>query len=101
MKGHIRERGKGNWYAVLDAIDPGTKQRKRKWHKLAARGRREAQIECAQLITEITRGAYVEPSKLTVADFLERWLADIKSRVSPKTFERYDQICRKNVVPAL
>jgi len=101
MKGHIRERGKGNWYAVLDAIDPGTKQRKRKWHRLAARGRREAQIECAQLITEITRGAYVEPSKLTVADFLERWLADIKSRVSPKTFERYDQICRKNVVPAL
>ncbi len=47
MKGHIRERGKGNWYAVLDIRDPATGKRKRKWHSLKATGKREAQIECA------------------------------------------------------
>jgi hypothetical protein len=29
MKGHIRERGKGNWYAVLSVRDPATGKRKR------------------------------------------------------------------------
>ena len=47
MKGHVRERGAGNWYAVIDLRDPATGKRKRKWHSLEAKGKREAQIECA------------------------------------------------------
>jgi hypothetical protein len=34
MKGHIRERGKGNWYAVLSVRDPETGKRKVKFHAL-------------------------------------------------------------------
>ena len=51
MKGHLRERpkGSGNWYAVLDMRDAATGKRKRKWHSLDAKGKREAQIECATL----------------------------------------------------
>ena len=37
MKGHIRERGKRNWYAVIDVPDPATGKRRRKWHRLEAR----------------------------------------------------------------
>ena len=33
--------------------------------------------------------------------FLERWLEHIKPQVSPRTHERYAEIARKNVVPAL
>ena len=36
-----------------------------------------------------------------VAQFLDRWLADVKCRVSPKTHERYEQVCRKNIAPLL
>jgi hypothetical protein len=57
MKGHVRERGKGNWYAVLDVRDPRTGKRKRKWHSLEAKGKRETQIECATLINAITAGS--------------------------------------------
>jgi len=32
MKGHIRERGKGNWYAVLSIRDPQTGKRKVRFH---------------------------------------------------------------------
>jgi integrase len=36
-----------------------------------------------------------------VAEFLDRWLEDIKSKVAPRTHERYVEIVRKNLVPAL
>ena len=34
MKGHVRERGKGNWYAVLSVRDPQTGKRKVQWRSL-------------------------------------------------------------------
>lgn len=50
MRGHIRERGKGHWYAVLSIRDPEGR-RKVKWRKLNATGKRKAEAECARLIT--------------------------------------------------
>lgn len=101
MKGHIRERGKGNWYAVIDLRDPTTGKRKRKWHSLKAGGKREAQIECAALVASLDAGTYAEPTKTTLGEFLGRWLAHIKTQVSPKSHERYASIVNQNLVPAL
>jgi integrase len=100
MKGHIRERSPGHWAIVLEQRDPATGKRKRKWHSFTGT-KREAQIECARLISEMRGGTYVEPSKLTFAQFLERWLDDAKPRISPRTYERYSEIVRKNIIPAL
>ena len=100
MKGHIRERSPGCWAIVIDQRDQATGKRKRKWHSFRGT-KRKAQDERTRLMSEIQRGVYVEPSKLTLAEFLDKWLADIKARVSPKTFERYDQVCRKNIAPLL
>jgi len=42
-----RERGKGNWYAVLSVKDPQTGKRKVQFRSLPdCKGKREAQIEC-------------------------------------------------------
>ncbi|HWX33459.1 MAG TPA: tyrosine-type recombinase/integrase [Steroidobacteraceae bacterium] len=38
---------------------------------------------------------------MTVGQFLDRWLDDVRTRVSPKTYERYTQICEKNIAPLL
>jgi integrase len=100
MKGHVRERSPGRWAIVLDIQDATTGKRKRKWHSFAGT-KRQAQIECARLISELQGGTYLEPSKTTLAQFFEYWLAHIQSQVSPRTFERYGEICRKNIVPAL
>jgi integrase len=101
MKGHIRERGKGNWYAVIDVPDPTMGKRRRKWHSLEAKGKREAQIECATLISAIQGGTYVEANKITVQEFMRRWLAHIRPQVTPRTFERYEEIAIKNITPIL
>jgi integrase len=100
VKGHIRERSPGHWAIVLDVRDTATGKRKRRWHSFAGT-KRAAQIECARLISEFSRGTYLEPNKTTVAHFLDRWLADIKSRVAPRTHERYVEIVGKNLVPVL
>jgi hypothetical protein len=43
MRGHVRERGKGNWYAVVSSQDQ-TGKRKVKFISLPdAKGKREAQ----------------------------------------------------------
>jgi integrase len=101
MKGHVRERGKHNWYAVIDTRDPATGKRKRKWHSLKAKGKREAQIECATIISAIDSGTYLEPDRITVAEFFNRWLENITARVSPRTHERYAEIARKNIAPLI
>ncbi|MHC2241231.1 tyrosine-type recombinase/integrase [Bradyrhizobium elkanii] len=100
MKGHIRERSPGHWAIILDQRDPATGKRKRKWHSFEG-NKRAAQIECARLISEVKAGAYVEPSKTTVAEFLTRWLKHIKPNVSPRTHERYEQIATKNIAPLI
>lgn len=99
MKGHVRERGAGHWYAVIEARDPASGKRKRKWVSLPdAKGKREAQIACAKIIAG---GVDIRADKATLAEFLERWLGHIETRVSPRTFERYAEIVRKNIVPAI
>ena len=100
MKGHIRERSPGRWAIVIDTRDPQTGKRKRVWHKFHGT-KREAQIECARLITEMKGGVYLTPSKTTVAQFLGRWLEHIKLNVSPRTHERYTEIATKNLSPLL
>jgi integrase len=100
MKGSIRERSPGRWAIILDVRDPATKRRRRKWHSFAGT-KREAQKECARLIHELNVGSYVVPSKATLAAYLEVWLADIKSRISPRTHQRYAQLARRNIVPLL
>ena len=103
MKGHVRERGTGNWYAVIDTRDPLTGARKRKWVSLpAATGKRQAQIECARLIAEAQNGGLsLEPAKTTLSEYLERWLEYAKPNVSPRSHERYAEIVRKNLGPRL
>lgn len=100
MKGSIRERSPGHFAIILEQRDPLTGKRKRKWHSFKGT-KRQAQIECARLISELNGGSYVEPSKVTVLQFLERWLKHIKPNVSPRTHERYEQIAMKNIAPLI
>jgi integrase len=102
MRGHVRERGKGRWYAVLSTNDQQTGRRKVKFISLPnCKGKREAQIECSRILTEMKKGAFIEPGKITLAQFVERWRGQIKTQVSPRSYERYAEIVHHYIVPAL
>jgi integrase len=98
MRGHLKERSPGHWAIVLDIADPQTGKRRRKWHSFKGT-KRQAQVECARLVAQQSDGGYIEPAKITVADFLTRWLDYKKSRLSPLSFERYGNVCRVNIIP--
>jgi integrase len=100
MKGHIRERSQGRWAIILEQHDPATGKRKRKWHSFQGT-KRQAQVECARLISLMKGGNYFEPSKTTVAQFLDQWLEHTKSQVTPKSHERYAGLVNQNIVPML
>lgn len=100
MKGTIHKRSPGVFLIAIDHGRDAKGKRIRKWSTFKGT-KREAQDECARLITELKTGNYLEPAKTTVAQYLEHWLADVKTRVSRKTHERYNEICRNNIVPLL
>lgn len=102
MKGHVRPRGEGTWAIVLDVgeRDPKTGKKRRKWHTFKGT-KRQADSECARLIAQLEAGTYVEPTKQTVAQFLDEWLTFIGPSVAPKTLERYTEICRKTIAPQI
>jgi len=90
MKGHIRERSPGHWAIVIDVRDPQTGKRRRRWHSFKG-GKREAQVECARLIAAVDSGTAIEPSKVTVVDFVSGRLAqwEAAGTISPRTAQRY------------
>jgi integrase len=60
----------------------------------------EAKKELRRLLHSVDQGAHVDPSRATVGEFLERWLADWAAvNVSPKTGERYGELIRKHTIP--
>ena len=103
MKGSVVQKRKGShhWYAIIERRDEATGKRVCKWISLEATGKRQAQIECARIITELKGDTFLEPSKISLSEFLERWLDYMKSQVSPRSHERYAEIARKNIVPLL
>ncbi len=101
MRGHIRQRGPRSWAIVLDLGRDAAGRRRQKWHSIRGT-RRDAERELARLLHEIHTGAYVEPSRMKLSDYLDRWLEDYaRPNVSGKTFERYEEIVRLHLKPAL
>jgi len=101
MRGHLTQRSNGSYSIVLDlGKDTVTGKRKQKW--ITIRGsKKEAEKELAKHINDFNTGSFVEPTKLTVGGFLNRWLVDYAEiKVSPKTLERYKSICDQHLIPA-
>src|SRR5262249_51955063 len=85
---------------ILDALDPATGKRKRKWHSFKGT-KREAQVRCAELIASRGEGRYVEPGRMTVGECLDRWLIHVRTLVSPRAHECYGETVNFNLKPAL
>jgi len=102
MKGSIRQRSKGSWQICLDiGRDPATGKRLR--HFESVKGTKKvAQQRMHELLHTLEQGAYVRPSRLTVAQFLGEWLRDYaRPNTAPRTYERYEEIVRVHLIPAL
>ena len=102
MKGSIRERSKGRFEITVDkGKDLKTGKRVRYFESVKGR-KSDAQKRLHELLYTIEKGTYIEPTRLTVAQFLRDWLRDYAAiQTAPKTHERYEEIIRLHLIPAL
>ena len=102
MPGSIMKRGKGSWTVVVDVgRDPVTGKRRQLWRSVKG-PKRDADALLAQLVHQRETGIDAPPGRLTVAEFLQRWLTSYaKPNTAPKTYQRYEELVRIHIVPVL
>lgn len=99
-EGNIRQRKNGLWEArySLGVDSKGRQIRKSVYGK----SRSEVSKKLTKTLNEINMHTYIDPSKLTVEEWIEIWLKDYKKdSVSPKTYESYKEILDNHIIPQL
>jgi integrase len=101
MAGTIRRRGKGSWQVRYDLGTDAVTGGRRRASFTVQGTRRDAERELTESLRMRDTGIEIVPEKISVAEFLDRWLRDYaKPNVAPSTFERYAGIVRRWCVPA-
>ena len=102
MRGFLQKKG-DIYYIVFDLErHPVTGKRQRKWIITGTGNKKEAGKKLAEMSKEINAGEYTEPSDLTVAEFLEKWLAlYAKNNVRSSTYDSYVWAAHKYLIPEL
>lgn len=87
--------GERYWYAaqVYQTLDEsGRRVRKERWHSLHVKGknkRRAAERAIHDLEMELQTGRWREEQPITVRQFIEMYLASVRSSLRPKTWDMY------------
>jgi integrase len=64
--------------------------------------RKEVAAKLAKALADRNSGLTFDAGKLTVGEYLDRWLADsVQNTVRQRTYERYEQIARVHIKPTL
>ncbi|HJT55260.1 MAG TPA: site-specific integrase [Ktedonobacteraceae bacterium] len=94
-EGTIYERANGTYAATFTLA--GGKRR-----TLYAKTYKEAQEKLKRALYEQQQGTLVTAAQQTVAQYLTDWLEHSqKQSVRPRTYERYEEIARLHIIPAL
>lgn len=102
MRGHLEKRSKGSWTIVIDrGKNPVTGKRER-IYKSVEGPKREAEKVMNELLYQLQTGTYIDPTNITVAEYLERWLSTYcEQNVSPKTLRSYRLEVNNHLIPVL
>src|SRR5665213_1020369 len=100
MTGHVRRRGERSWEIKFDlGSDALTSKRKTRYASFKGT-KREADAELIRLKSLADRGEYIDPSKVTVSEFLTRWHTNwVQLNLSAKTAESYSELINRHVTP--
>ena len=100
-QGHIRSQGEGSWQLKFDlGRDPVTGKRKSKF--VTFRGnKRQAQAELTRLLAQRDAGSYVDPTKMTLAEYLNHWLSVWSAALVSVPLPATGRLSRATSCPAL
>ncbi len=100
-EGSIAKRKDGRWQAlVTTGYDPKTGQQKRK--AIYGKTRDEVQKKLNQLLYEMQTGTFVEPNRVTLGEWLDKWLETYqKPKVALSTYAMQETLTRVHIKPVL
>lgn len=98
--GHVRKRGK-KWAFVQYVTDPATGEGKYRW-KSGFATKSDAQRALREAISATEQGTFIEPSKMSYADYVERlWLPQLDDQLESSTIESYERNMRVHILPRI
>ena len=69
---------------------------------VSAKKKTDAERALRQAMVDVDRGLVFDAGTLTLGEYLNRWLNDsVKDTVRNTTYERYEQIARKHIIPVV
>jgi len=100
MKGTLTKRSKNSWTI---RVDLGRKPNgKRNQVSKSVKGtKKDAEAVLNEMLHSYNTGTYVEPSKMTIEEYLTYWLDQISDSVQHRTHERYESICDLYINPIM
>lgn len=88
------------WEArVTTGRDPGTGKQIQK--SFTGKTQKEVREKMQAAAVDVNNSSYSEPSKLTVGQWMDIWLAEYLSSVKPRTVDSYKTTVRVHIKPAL
>jgi integrase len=104
-KGYVRRRGERDaqgrfpWELRFD-LPAANGMRRTQYHSFRGTAR-EARAKLRELMGAADKGTYVEPSKLTIAEYMRARLEKWRERTGAKTAERNREIVEGQIIPHL
>jgi len=99
--GHIEKRYDSSYTIVIDAGRDHEDKRIRITKSVKTSRKRDAEKIMRKMIYEIENGTYIQPNKITVGEHLKHWLEGKKANIAPRTYESYEMIVKKHLIPSL
>lgn len=99
-EGSIYQRPDGTWCATYNA--GYNEQGGRKRRTIFGKTKQAVQNKLQKVFSEVASGAPIEPHRMTVGEFLDRWLTGAaKTTVKPTTYVNYEGVIRNHIKPHL
>lgn len=101
-RGYVRQQSANTWRITAPVgTDPATGKPLRVQRTVRG-SKKDAQKALSKLLADIDRGlVVVDPTNLTVEQFMNQWIDHMRHRIRPTTFDRYEGVTRNHIVPSL
>lgn len=98
MRGHIAKKANRYYVVIYEGVDPATGKGHHRWHR-GGSTRKEAEVILADLVKKHHDGEYRSQEKITLGEYLERWLPTKQQPLAASTFSSYRRNIRLHVLP--
>lgn len=102
MRGHLEKRAKGSWTIVIELGYNPVKNSRDRIYRAVQGPKREADRVMHEMLHQLQTGTYIEPTNLTLGEYLNRWLTThVMQNLAPKTLRSYRMEINNHIIPAM